>query len=75
MSFSGGPRVSIRCREALVRHLTDFIKACIGVRFAMIEMKTLLYFLISNFVFRLVEGEQLFGVNAYVPSNVRSSVC
>jgi hypothetical protein len=54
MSFSAGPRVRFFCYFArLWSRLTNALpyQSCIGQRFSLIEMKTFLYVLITNFVF------------------------
>ena len=50
LSFSGGPRVSLStsCHQ---RQILTCIEACVGMQFSMTEMKTILYILLTHFVF------------------------
>ncbi|KAH8119398.1 cytochrome-450 hydroxylase [Phellopilus nigrolimitatus] len=53
-------------QPGLYNHTLSFSagpRACIGMRFSVIEMKSLLYILITNFTFRRVEGVQMCAMN------------
>ena len=52
MSFSAGPRVSSVC-YFIIRWTSNFASAqsCIGMRFSIIELKIVVYILVSNFSF------------------------
>jgi len=52
MSFSAGPRVSNigHSIKACTHHLTS-AQSCIGMRFSIIEIKIVIYMLVTNFSF------------------------
>ncbi|KAI5123946.1 hypothetical protein M0805_006360 [Coniferiporia weirii] len=53
-------------QPGLYNHILSFSagpRSCIGMRFSIIEMKSLLYVLLSNFTFSLVDGERVFASN------------
>jgi hypothetical protein len=69
MTFSAGPRVRHICHNT---HATlkyskpkPNCQSCIGQRFSLIEMKTFLYILITNFVFSETD-EKVVKANVYV---------
>ena len=52
MSFSAGPRVSnIGCSVISCTPHLAFAQSCIGMRFSIIEIKIVIYMLITNFSF------------------------
>ena len=52
LTFSAGPRVSTLSSLALVRKNSYTIRqACIGVRMSIIELKSFLFILVTNFKF------------------------
>lgn len=54
LTFSAGPRVRFLPLPPQFLHWT-IAQSCIGMRFSMIEIKTFLYILLTNFVFRPTE--------------------
>lgn len=52
MSFSAGPRVGDAGHSAVARTSNvTFAQSCIGMRFSIIEIKIVLYLLVTNFSF------------------------
>ena len=50
LTFSGGPRVSFSTSHHH-RQMLTYNEACVGMQFSMTEMKTILYILLTHFVF------------------------
>ena len=65
LTFSAGPRVSSD-HLLHVALLTVRLESCIGLRFSMIEIKTFLYLLLTNFKFQPTE-DKILKANVYAP--------
>ena len=66
LTFSAGPRVrDLYLPHATLKYSKSQHQSCIGQRFSLIEMKTFLYILITNFVFA-ESDEKVVKANVYV---------